>query len=79
LLHSSDIAVAALAGEDVGMSAKSGCVLPCPGKGAKCEFPFESDTAGAALAGEDVSMSAKFRCLPARSGGAKCKSALDSD
>eukprot|EP00972_Heterocapsa_arctica_P021007 3094819-Heterocapsa_arctica.AAC.1 len=41
------------------MSAKSRCLLPCPRKGAMCEFPFESGIAVAALAGEDVSMSAK--------------------
>jgi hypothetical protein len=57
------IAVAALAGADVSMSALSRCLLPCPRKDDKYEFPFERYIAVAALTGEDVSMSAMSRCL----------------
>jgi hypothetical protein len=56
--------VAAFAGEDISIGAKSRCLHPdkpmmfawsdCPRKGAKCEVPFESDLALSALACEEL-------------------------
>jgi hypothetical protein len=66
-----DIALAALADEDVSVSAISRCLRPdkpatcacsvCRRERAKCKFPLERDIVVAALVDEDVSMSAISR------------------